>query len=45
MNQVEFEQHLGKQNICPHITEALKRATAIHEELAESKGLFAVKTP
>jgi sulfate permease, SulP family len=45
MNQVEFEQHLGKQNICPHITEALKRATAIHEELAESKSLFAVKTP
>jgi SulP family sulfate permease len=39
MNQVEFEQHLGQENICPHITEALKRAAAIHEEFAE------VKTP
>jgi sulfate permease, SulP family len=45
MNQVEFEQHLGKQNICPHITEALKRATAIHEESSEDQSLFELKTP
>lgn len=39
MSQVEFEQHLGRQNICPHITDALKRAAAIHNELTASKDL------
>jgi sulfate permease, SulP family len=31
MHQVEFEQHVGKDNICPHIAAALDRAKAIHE--------------
>jgi hypothetical protein len=26
MQQAEFEQHVGQENICPHINEALERA-------------------
>ena len=31
MHQAEFEQHVGRENICPHITEALERAKALYE--------------
>jgi SulP family sulfate permease len=31
MRQAEFEQHVGRENICPHIKEALERARALHE--------------
>ena len=30
MHQTEFEQHVGGQNICPHIEAALERAREIH---------------
>jgi SulP family sulfate permease len=30
MRQVEFEHHLGKENICPHIAAALERANAVN---------------
>ena len=30
MHQAEFEQHVGAQNICPHIEAALDRAREIH---------------
>ncbi len=36
MAQAEFEQHVGHENICPHVTEALKRAQTIHEESARN---------
>lgn len=31
MAQAEFEQHVGRENICPHVTAALLRAQTIHE--------------
>jgi SulP family sulfate permease len=31
MQQAEFEQHVGRENICPNVTEALKRASEIRE--------------
>jgi sulfate permease, SulP family len=31
MRQAEFEQHVGRENICPHIKEALERAKALYE--------------
>jgi sulfate permease, SulP family len=30
MRQAEFEQHVGKENICPHIAAALERARAVY---------------
>ena len=32
MKQAEFEQHVGSQNICPNVGEALERARIIYEE-------------
>ena len=31
MQQVEFERHVGRENICPHIDAALRRAKMLHE--------------
>lgn len=31
MHQAEFEHHIGRGNVCPHIKEALHRAKALHE--------------
>ena len=31
MAQAGFEQHVGRENICPHVTQALARAQTIHE--------------
>jgi SulP family sulfate permease len=31
MHQVEFERHVGRENICPHITAALERAKVVYE--------------
>jgi SulP family sulfate permease len=31
MHQAEFEEHVGKENICPHIKAALERARTLHE--------------
>ena len=36
MKQVAFAQHVGEENICPHVTAALARAHAIHDEHAEN---------
>ncbi len=30
MHQAEFEKHVGKSNICPHIAAALERAQVVH---------------
>ena len=30
MRQVEFERHVGRENVCPHIAAALERAEAVH---------------
>jgi SulP family sulfate permease len=32
MQQAEFEEHVGRENICEHITEAIGRAQTIFEE-------------
>ena len=34
MRQAEFEQHVGAENICAHITAAIERAEAIHARSA-----------
>ncbi len=34
MRQAEFEQHVGQNNICESITEALERARVLHQEIA-----------
>jgi SulP family sulfate permease len=36
MQQSEFEQHVGAENICANVTEALARARALYPEIAES---------
>ncbi len=33
MHDAEFEHHVGIENICPNITEALKRADQVHREM------------
>ena len=33
MHQAEFEQHVGAENICANITEALERAKALYDEI------------
>ncbi len=35
MKQAEFEQHVGQENICPHITAALIRAKELFENLTD----------
>ena len=35
MRQSEFERHVGRENVCPHITAALERAKAVYEKSAE----------
>ena len=39
MQQAEFEQHVGRENICPHIQAALERAKALHEGSTTSAAL------
>jgi len=34
MRQAEFERHVGRENICPHIAAALERARAAYEKPA-----------
>ncbi|HKV95493.1 MAG TPA: SulP family inorganic anion transporter [Candidatus Angelobacter sp.] len=34
MHQAEFEQHVGRENICLNITEALARAEALYAEIS-----------
>jgi SulP family sulfate permease len=34
MHQAEFEQHVGAENICPHVTAAIERAEAVYETLS-----------
>lgn len=41
MHQAEFEQHVGAENICANITEALARARALYREIAETAPLAA----
>ena len=36
MQQAEFEQHVGPQNICPNVAEALARAKALYPKIAHS---------
>jgi len=36
MRQSEFEQHVGAENICANVTEALARARALYPEIAET---------
>ncbi len=33
MRDAQFEQHVGAQNICPNITEAIKRAETVYREM------------
>jgi SulP family sulfate permease len=35
MQQSEFEQHVGAENICPNVTEALARAQALYAEIGD----------
>jgi sulfate permease, SulP family len=41
MHQAEFEQHVGAQNICPHIEAALERAREVHANPVPTKELMA----
>jgi SulP family sulfate permease len=36
MRQAEFEEHVGRENICPHIAQALKRAKTLYRQIAQS---------
>jgi SulP family sulfate permease len=35
MRDSEFERHVGIENICPNISEALKRAAQVHTEMSK----------
>jgi SulP family sulfate permease len=35
MRQASFAQHVGPENICAHITAALERANAIHDQATD----------
>ena len=35
MHQAEFEQHVGSENICANIAEALARAKALYDEIGD----------
>jgi SulP family sulfate permease len=37
MRQAEFEGHVGRENICPHISAALERANTIHQQQGASQ--------
>ena len=39
MRQAGFGLHVGRDNICPHITAALERAKAVYEKPAEIGGI------
>src|SRR5215467_2250698 len=39
MQQTEFEQHVGAENICANVTEALARARTLYPEIAEKAPL------
>jgi SulP family sulfate permease len=36
MARAGFEQHVGRENICPHVTQALTRVQTIHENAAHN---------
>ncbi|HEX4603206.1 MAG TPA: SulP family inorganic anion transporter [Candidatus Angelobacter sp.] len=36
MKQAEFEQHVGAENICPNVVEALARARALYQQIAHA---------
>jgi SulP family sulfate permease len=36
MKQAEFEQHVGAENICPNVVEALARARALYPQIAHA---------
>jgi sulfate permease, SulP family len=44
MRQAEFEKHIGRENICAHITEALQRAAVLHEPMAAAYGAGSTRT-
>ena len=35
MHQAEFEQHVGPENMCDSIMEALDRASAVYSEVSK----------
>ncbi|PQO41230.1 sodium-independent anion transporter [Blastopirellula marina] len=41
MQQAELQRHLGKENICPHITAALERAQALQAKPVDTSPLAA----
>jgi SulP family sulfate permease len=41
MQQAEFERHVGAENICPSITDAISRAAAIHQSQKPAASLSA----
>ncbi len=45
MQQAEFEQHVGPDNICPHIAAALERAKAVYEKPADVGGVESPSNP
>jgi len=43
MREAGFDRHIGAENICPNINEALKRAAEIHQETKFLKPIHAEK--
>jgi hypothetical protein len=41
MQQAEFERHVGAENICPSITDAILRAAELHHAQPEPAVRFA----
>lgn len=38
IRQAQFEAHIGRENICPHVTAAIERAKEIHAQKGQVKG-------
>ena len=45
MRQAEFEQHVGRENVCPHIAAALERAKVVYEKTADSRTVESPSPP
>ena len=45
MRQAEFEQHVGRENVCPHIAAALERAKVVYETTADCRTVESPSPP
>jgi hypothetical protein len=45
MKRADFHRHVGDENICPHIQDALQRARSVHQQDERSRDAVAPMGP